>query len=156
MGGYGSGRSGSRITKESCLVLDIYYLQRRELLNGHYGVYRWTNTNTGEEIASIALRTDESGQIMVLSYKVRVKGEKREVEETFSLESTPTNFSGRRYWALCPRCWRRCGKLYLPSGGVHFRCRRCYNLTYRSCNESRKEDWCSVLLRRAWERQYGR
>jgi hypothetical protein len=32
------------------------------------------------------------------------------------------------------------GKLYLPPGGRYFGCRHCYNLTYTSCQESRKYD----------------
>jgi hypothetical protein len=31
-------------------------------------------------------------------------------------------------------------KLHLPSGGRYFGCRRCYDLTYRSCQESHKYD----------------
>jgi len=30
------------------------------------------------------------------------------------------------------------GKLYLPPGGKYFGCRHCYNLTYKSCQESDK------------------
>jgi type I restriction-modification system DNA methylase subunit len=32
------------------------------------------------------------------------------------------------------------------SGGIHFWCRRCYNLTYTSCNESRKYDRLFALV----------
>ena len=35
---------------------------------------------------------------------------------------------------------RRAGKLYLPSVARYFGCRRCYDLTYRSCQESHKFD----------------
>jgi hypothetical protein len=51
-----------------------------------------------------------------------------------------TNFGGSRFLFLCPRCLRRTAKLYLPSGGIHFRCRICYRLTYQSCNDSHKFD----------------
>ena len=34
-------------------------------------------------------------------------------------------------------CLQRVGMLYLPSGGKIFACRDCYDLTYRSCRESR-------------------
>jgi hypothetical protein len=40
------------------------------------------------------------------------------------------------------------GKLYLPGGGRYFGCRRCYRLTYRSCQESRKAGWLDRLLGR--------
>ena len=43
-------------------------------------------------------------------------------------------------------CRRRCEKLYLPAG--YFGCRRCYGLTYTSCQESHKHDrWAAMLGR---------
>jgi hypothetical protein len=36
--------------------------------------------------------------------------------------------------------WSRVGKLYLPPDGLYFGCRHCYELTYRSCQESHKGD----------------
>jgi hypothetical protein len=47
-----------------------------------------------------------------------------------------------RWWFRCPRqgCDRRCECLHLPPpfrGG--FACRRCWNLTYRSTQETYKE-----------------
>ena len=32
------------------------------------------------------------------------------------------------------------GKLYLPPGGRYYGCRHCHELTYTSCQESRKYD----------------
>ena len=43
---------------------------------------------------------------------------------------TVTCFGGRRVWALCPRCSRRCRVLYIGLGKVA--CRRCFRLRYRS------------------------
>jgi hypothetical protein len=37
-----------------------------------------------------------------------------------------------RWWFLCPRCGRRCGRLYLPAGAARVGCRRCFGLLYRS------------------------
>ena len=52
--------------------------------------------------------------------------------------STPCRFGGRRWWWLCPRTGRRCGKLYLPNGGTLFlsRGRGAYDLAYASQNGS--------------------
>jgi hypothetical protein len=33
-------------------------------------------------------------------------------------------------------CNRRAGKLYLPSGARYFGCRKCHDLTYKSCQEA--------------------
>jgi hypothetical protein len=43
---------------------------------------------------------------------------------------TVTCFGGRRVWALCPRCSRRCRVLYIGLGKVA--CRRCFRLRYLS------------------------
>jgi hypothetical protein len=53
---------------------------------------------------------------------------------------------GLRWWFVCPligqgrTCARRVGKLYLPPGSRYFGCRHCHELTYTSCQESRKHD----------------
>jgi hypothetical protein len=43
-------------------------------------------------------------------------------------------------------CGRRVGKLYLPPGASYFGCRHCYELTYKSCQESHKLDSMFKLL----------
>ena len=55
-----------------------------------------------------------------------------------ALVTTRLHHGGERWWFTCPAqgCGRRVRKLYLPPGGVYFACRRCYRLTYRSCQES--------------------
>ncbi len=42
-----------------------------------------------------------------------------------------------------PGCGRRARKLYKPEGFALYACRRCHNLTYRSC-QRRYEDVCAV------------
>ena len=41
---------------------------------------------------------------------------------------------GVRWWFPCPGCQKRCGVLYRPASGrkLALRCRRCWNLGYRS------------------------
>jgi hypothetical protein len=56
--------------------------------------------------------------------------------QQFFLHSTPLNFGGVRWWFSCPRCRRRCAKLYLPRASA-FLCRKCHNLTYESCIEGK-------------------
>jgi hypothetical protein len=56
------------------------------------------------------------------------------------------HFGGRRWWMCCPAvvggrpCGRRVRKLFLPLGGRIFACRKCYDLTYKVCQESHKFD----------------
>jgi hypothetical protein len=62
------------------------------------------------------------------------------------LTTTRPRFGGLRWWFVCPLlvsgrpCRRRVGKLYLPPRARYFGCRHCYDLTYTSCQESRKYD----------------
>ena len=51
--------------------------------------------------------------------------------QSIRLTKTRPHLGGERYWFLC-ECERRVGRIYLPSGQRVFRCRLCYNLTYRS------------------------
>ncbi len=52
-------------------------------------------------------------------------------EQTIPLTTVRPHLGGKRFWFLCG-CGRRAGRLYLPPGQRSFRCRHCYNLTYRS------------------------
>jgi hypothetical protein len=145
MGGSGSGRDGYRPVIEYGLKLDSYNLQRKGLLSTRSkGIVpsslTWTNTTTGEKVASIGYEVNYSIDRMTLDYTCTVGGEKHQVKESVWLSRHKTNFGGSRFLFLCPGCSKRTAKLYLPSGGIYFRCRRCYNLTYLSSNESHAGD----------------
>ncbi|MBX2992122.1 MAG: hypothetical protein KF749_13280 [Bacteroidetes bacterium] len=135
------GRHGWRPVVEDGLKLDIYRLQKQKILRQGYWSLQWTNTVTGEKRASISYYVDLASYFITLCYtSTTFEGEKVNVNDKVRLEATSTNFGGERFWFMCPRCSRRCAKLYLPSGAIHFRCRVCYNLTYESSNESHKFD----------------
>ena len=51
--------------------------------------------------------------------------------QTIPVTTVRPHLGGKRYWFLCG-CGRRAARLYLPPGQRVFRCRDCYNLTYRS------------------------
>jgi hypothetical protein len=151
MGGQGSGswyRWNKKNTVNDGLSLDINQLIRDGLIMRDYaaGSLRWQNTNTGEETASIGFFLEplgEDGLTMRLHYTRTVRnGEKENLNYSIVIQTTRPNYGGRRYWFTCPLkvndwpCRRRVGKLYLPPGGKYFGCRHCYNLTYKSCQES--------------------
>src|SRR6185369_10508511 len=75
-----------------------------------------------------------------LSYSVNG----RSVGLTVRLVTTQPNYGGVRWWFVCPlttrgqACNRRVMKLYLPPNGHYFGCRHCYDLTYRSRQQSDK------------------
>jgi len=58
------------------------------------------------------------------------------VSETqhFVMLPTAQHNGGVRWWFRCNACLQRCGRLYSPrsANGWDLRCRRCWNLTYRS------------------------
>ena len=53
--------------------------------------------------------------------------------------NTRPNYGGQRWWMVCPAWHLRVGKLYLPSGGRIFACRRAYGLVYQSQREPAHE-----------------
>jgi hypothetical protein len=153
MGGPGSGswyRWNKRGTVNDGLSLDINQLGRDGLIVQDYaaGSLRWQNTYTGEETASIGFILEplgEDGLTMRLHYtRTGRNGEKDNLTYSIVLQTNRPHYGGRRYWFTCPLtvngwpCRRRVGKLYLPPGGKYFGFRHCYNLTYKSCQESDK------------------
>ncbi len=73
----------------------------------------------------------------VLKYRAgRVGEELRDIEEAVWLDTKPCGFKGRRLQFICPGCGRRVAELY--PDGVHFRCRKCCGLGYRSQRKGRE------------------
>jgi len=60
--------------------------------------------------------------------------------QQFRLTHTACNYGGWRYWLICPRCLRRCGKVYKPAYGGRYACRKCHDLSYTSAQEAHKYD----------------
>ena len=69
-----------------------------------------------------------------------------EVSLPVLLQTTPAQFGGQRWWFTCPLmvdgegCNRRVGKLYLPRGSKCFGCRQCFDLSYKSCQQSHRDE----------------
>ena len=65
-----------------------------------------------------------------LSCRVQSVGESGKTESNFSIEieRKACNYGGERFYFHCPRCGRRCIKLYLCDG--LFECRKCGGLHY--------------------------
>ena len=61
------------------------------------------------------------------------------IAQIFLLDSTPCHFGNSRPWILCPGCERRVRVIYRPPSRYRFLCRHCHDLTYKSCNRSRRE-----------------
>ncbi|MDS4015840.1 MAG: hypothetical protein RKP46_16050 [Candidatus Accumulibacter sp.] len=135
MGGSGSGRGyqGGKDTTNDMRALDVRRLQRDSLLTPDQA-FGWQWTRSGEELASIEIRT-EVDRVM-LSYCIRNSGgEWLPMEYAVHLEWTPCHLGGRRAWFRCPArgCGRRVAILY---GGTIFACRHCCRLVYASQREA--------------------
>jgi len=93
-------------------------------LNGYF-----TFTRDGEHIARIDYTIKAEQSEIVLSWLFR----KEPREQKIRLTTTRQPFGHERYYYECPKCKSRVFKLY---AGTEFYCRKCWNLTYVSCQES--------------------
>jgi hypothetical protein len=146
MGGSGSGNwyrwQGKKSTVEESLVVAVKDIRKR-LYHGASGTLSWTQAN-GENLSiGYAVTLNQDTPTLTLSYRWP---DSEDVRIPVRLESTPTQFGGKRWWFVCPLivdgipCHRRAGKLYLPPGAKYFGCRVCHDLTYRSSQEAHQEE----------------
>jgi hypothetical protein len=163
MGGFGSGEHLRRIHKkrvvEDCRSIDVYHWRREDILKAgvhHRGNWQWTRDGVRTFGIGYEVNTLGSGPFYVrLSYTIAPRGEQpQSLDYKVQLTTTRVRNGGLRWWFICPLvvsgrpCTRRVGKLYLPPGSKYFGCRACYNLTYTSCQERRKNDSIAKLLAR--------
>src|SRR5262245_36945468 len=166
MGGSGSGnhyyhrwRPPKKTAVEDCLPLDANRWAREGVLKAGVlttGSWRWTYSCGRECSVSYEVSTlDLSRPALRLWYTVRAGTPEAEaVNCHVRLAATQPRFGGLRWWFLCPlasggrACARRAVKLCLPPGAVYFGCRHCHDLTYTSCQESRKHDALYRLMAR--------
>lgn len=139
---------------EECFSISIRQLKRDGCLSRMFtsGELSWSNNfgkklvNVGYQISIIGVR---SYMRLQYNFKIGTTGEAGDLDYEIRLVSTPCNFGGRRWWFICPlitdgmACNRRVGVLYL--GDKYFGCRHCYDLTYKSCQQSHKFD--NLLLK---------
>lgn len=129
MGGRGSGNLGFKKAVEDCYTFSLTAL----LCDGHIQEYQSTETvrlvkpwYARTWIVTIDILPAETWLSMYL----------RDCKQWLNLYSTPMNFGGVRWWFECPACERRCTKLHSPFISSQFKCRKCLDLTYHSCQEA--------------------
>jgi len=136
----------SKLLKEDCRNFSIYKLREWGYLDGgsKWGNINWTNTATGKKNdISFTLNLGNGKKNIILKYTItdRYTEEKKEINQEYSIVSTPCNYGNVRYWFVCSvytnkvYCGRRVAKLYLGGGSYYFACRHCYNLSYEVRNE---------------------
>lgn len=148
MGGFGSRRHwfSKKTPVEECLTLDINKLVKIGLLHRSFGELQWYRGQ--EETASlnytvrdIGFKEGRSAYVLTIHSPIIRRGQRTPVSQDIPLVTTQLYSGGKRYWFSCPYCKRRVGRLHLPYEKSYFFCRRCYDLTYMSCQESHKFDW---------------
>lgn len=159
MGGSGSTRWGWHSTKtqvENCLKIDIFSL-KKFLISGNSGMIRWhvRNQETGR-IGYTVKGLNEPSAIRLYYTITPRSGDKIDIDFEVKLTKSTLSWGGERYWFLCPlqNCNRRVGCLYLPPGGRYFGCRHCYELTYRSSQESHMSDGLFMRLAASMQDEY--
>jgi hypothetical protein len=159
MGGPGSGnyfshwwRPTKKTVVEDCLSLDANRWTREGILRAgiqRSGTWQWKYSDGHTSWIEYEVRTLDMGWPTVrLAYGWPNKetGQRETADYRVDLTTTRPRFGGLRFWFVCPLvvggrpCGRRAGKLYLPPWGRYFGCRRCYDLSYTSAQESRKYD----------------
>ena len=137
----GRPRWTTRLTVEDCLPLDIESFRHAGTIPstqlGASGEMFWTSPS-GIPLGGLDYVTQTTWHATKIHIRDQVivwRSQPIEIpEQRIEITTSKTNFGGERYWFYCG-CWRQVGKLYLPPGKTIFRCRRCYNLTYRSAQQ---------------------
>jgi hypothetical protein len=146
MGGFGSGNwyrwKDRKSTVEESLVLSMRDLRGR--IHPHStGTFTWTWATGNTSSVGYFLTWHDGLPVFTLHYRW---ANSEDVQIPIRLQTTPTQFGGERWWFTCPlvvggtACNRRVGKVYLPPGARYFGCRRCHNLTYRSCQDAHESE----------------
>lgn len=121
--GIGGGTvNGWRPHIESALCLNLpRLLKQRQLVPGRKtsGSLHWTNSHTGEAVASVGFCADlaEAGGTLTLSYRANGQDEQCVIR----LSTVANHYGGRNWFMHCPYSGRRARKLYKWAGLAGFR-----------------------------------
>jgi len=131
MGGYNSGFKGIRkLTTSEVLCLDVKKIgiKRNDMFKC---TLEWSN---GSRIGVIK----KEQYNIVIGYAIaNVNSNKEYYKYDISIDYTPCTYGNERSWFICPRCGRRCSKLYFREN--YFRCRTCQSLNYRLQQEDKND-----------------
>ncbi len=133
-----------RSTTEAAKRIELAWLRKHNYLDGmnHVGL-SWSYNGSPSGNIRVIIDTRETPSIE-FDYKVKPWGEEewKEIKYSFSMESISCCFGGKKWFFICGLyknniyCGKRVRNLY--KAGDYFGCRACANLSYESCNESKK------------------
>ena len=135
MGGPGSGQRPSTFCVADCRCLSIAELEAAARRHPPGGEAIWRARSGGEILAHLHFTISEEHWPQGTTLRVlalRYRTDRAEAESRERLIFDPD----RRALAHCPACERPLRKLYPPPGAVHFLCRACHGLVYRSAPRS--------------------
>src|SRR2546423_10362205 len=128
MGGYGSGNyRKKKEAVDDCLILFCSWLLQHNYLGLAVGAWKdggITYLNFFSRLAytlDFRVKRQSEGELLLLLLTTH---------QLVYLQPTPLRFGGVRWWFLCPKCERRCAKLYLQSYRSVFLCRACLGIGY--------------------------
>jgi hypothetical protein len=138
-----------RLTTSEAYALDIANLQRAGVFKAAPGTLCRCELGEGDLLFRVALwvsrRADGSLWLSILNRPdQQLIGPRTRLNATIKIEFTRCHFGGSRPWFRCqglPRevhCGRRVRIVYLAFGAEFWACRRCWDLTYISCQKSDK------------------
>jgi hypothetical protein len=151
MGGLGSGiwyRYSTRFLVEESLVLAVDNFRRDQRWPSS-GTITWTFESGHQCYAQFTVALSPGAPTITLLYRWE---DQEDVRIPIRLQTT--RFGRQRWWFTCPLvidgkpCNGRSGKLYLPPGGKYFGCRKCHQLTYRSCQEAHQKERLLAIAKR--------
>lgn len=152
MGGWGSGRRGSRPTAELSCQIDIGLMirTRRAIPRSCVsGTLRWSY-GRDDPAGSVSYECDMAdcfNSKLTLKYTCGSGDNKESVEQVIPLVFTEPNYGGKRWWMVCPYHAIRVGKLYLPIGGDRFASGKAWRLGYQSQNVAHRDRPLEKLFR---------
>lgn len=128
-------------TIEACHTLSIFELNHKvRLCDGIHIKGTWALADGETVLPNLPLRFE----LMISDMGAWIRLQYLSQNYKIYLEKTPCNFGGYRWWFICGLmqngriCGRRVAKIHLPPNQLYFGCRHCYNLTYKSCQQSNK------------------
>ena len=135
----------AKYTVEDSFTINIAQLKHR-VLNGWEGIPQpilWGD-HPGDNITADALYRiiDDGADQSYLDIHMTRYGHQTDYSfnQRINLDTSLIPNNATRWWLICPKCGERRSTLHLPPDGDRFLCRTCNNLTYRSCQESRRWD----------------
>lgn len=152
----------SKDRADSLKKIEMPWLKKHGYVYNNYSFERssikWTYQDGRENSISFEVSTTTYEKKIRIYYTItdRQTGEKRDIDYTMPIVSTPCHFGGVRYWFKCSLsrdgvyCGRRVGTVYM--GGDYFACRHCYDLAYESQYKSNGAISRIVRIFDSWEK----